>query len=213
MRAIIFDLDGTLVASVPDLHAAVNLMLAEEGQAPLGIDQVTSFVGNGLPKLSELVIQAAGLDMARHEALTSRILSHYNTENGRRTRPYDGVPALLHALHAAGHPLGICTNKPHAPALHVLEHFGWSALFGVVVGGDSLPQRKPDPVPLWHCAQILQADVESALYVGDSEVDAETAQRAGMPFALYSGGYRKTPAREMGADHVFDHFSELPALI
>ena len=206
---IIFDLDGTLIHSVPDMHAAVNALLVEESAQPLDEATVQSFVGNGLPKLVERVIGAAGLDMARHQELSDRTLAFYNRENGARTHPYPGVSELLDGLSARGAALGICTNKPEAPAHHILEHLGLARRFPVIVGGDSLEKRKPDPEPLLHTMRALGSDAAQTLYVGDSEVDAETAERAGLPFALYTRGYRKSPSEDFETILAFDHFDEL----
>lgn len=207
---IVFDLDGTLIHSAPDIHAACARMLEEEGIAPLDLATITSFVGNGLPHLVKLVIGATPLDMADHAALSQRVLDHYNAVSGELTRPYDGVLAALDALAAQGHRLGVCTNKPEAPARDILRLMGLDRL-DCVIGGDSLPQRKPDPAPLHHAFQALGEG--PALYVGDSEVDVETAHRAGVPFLLFTEGYRKTPIAELPHHASFDDFAGLSALV
>ncbi|MCB2116290.1 MAG: phosphoglycolate phosphatase [Rhodobacteraceae bacterium] len=210
MARIVFDLDGTLIDSAPDIHAAVALTLGEEGRAPLSPETILSFVGNGLPHLVGLVIGAAGLDPARHADLTARTLAHYNAVSGQRTVPYPGVAAALAALAAAGHALGICTNKPEAPARHILAFLGLGP-FDVVVGGDSLAARKPDPAPL-HAALAALAP-GPAIFVGDSEIDAETAERAGVLFLLFTEGYRKAPVADLPHAARFSDFAELPALV
>jgi phosphoglycolate phosphatase len=206
MQAIIFDLDGTLIDSAPDIRAAVNTMLQSLGEPPMPLPEVTSFIGNGLPHLVRLVMQARQIDPALHETLTKRTLAAYHTEETTLTVLYPGVRETLTALKSAGLRLGLCTNKPFAPTESILETFGLTALFDAVVGGDTLPQRKPDPAPLRHVITALKA--REVLYVGDSEVDATTAQNAGVPFALFTEGYRKTPAPELGASLVFSNFAE-----
>ena len=213
MKAVIFDLDGTLIHSVPDMHAAVNALLGEESAQPLDEATVQSFVGDGLAKLVERVMRASGLDMAFHEDLTARTLAHYNRENGSRTRPYPLVPETLAALKAKDFALGICTNKPAAPARDVLDHLGLLSHFDVVVGGDTLACRKPDPAPLLHVMSLLGATPEQALYVGDSEVDAATAQAANIDFALYTEGYRKTRIEDFDTVLAFDRFDKLAAFL
>lgn len=216
MSAIVFDLDGTLIDSAPDICAAVNLMLADQNQAPLALRTVISFIGNGLPHLVGLVIKKTGLDMAQHNALTTTVLDHYTAGNSAKTILYPGVRTVLEALHRDGHYLGLCTNKPLAPARDILDHFDLTPLFSSVVGGDSLKTRKPDPAPLLATFDALVAGhpgTRTGLYVGDSEVDAETAQRAGIPFALFSEGYRKTPVADMPHDWLFSQFSALPEIV
>ena len=208
---IVFDLDGTLVDSVPDLAAAVNVMLVGEGRAPLDIPTVTGFVGNGLPKLVERAIAHAGLEPADHDRLTAVTLAAYKADPTGRTRVYPGVEECLARLQSAGHRLGLCTNKPHAPALDVLAHFNLARHFDVVIGGDSLAVKKPDPEPL---LQALVALGEGpALFVGDSEVDAETALRAGVGFALFTEGYRRGPVEALPHRFAFSKFRELRGLI
>jgi phosphoglycolate phosphatase len=208
---IIFDLDGTLVDSAPDIHAAVSAMLAAEGHVSPDLATVTSFVGNGLPVLVSRVIAYCGLDPAQHERLTRATLSYYNAAPADLTRPYAGVVAALETLQTAGHALGLCTNKPEIPARLVLDQLGLARFFGAVVGGDSLPVAKPDPAPLHACIGLLGGG--ATIYVGDSEVDAATAQAAGVPFALFTEGYRKTAVENLAHDVAFSDFNALPPVL
>ncbi|WP_161556158.1 HAD hydrolase-like protein [Mangrovicoccus ximenensis] len=118
MIPIVFDLDGTLIDSAPDIHAAAAKMQEEAGLAPLDLPRIRSFIGNGVPVLVERIMEAHGLGSApsRHAALTARFLAHYDAAPAALTRPYAHVPEMLAELAAAGHPLGICTNKPAGPA-------------------------------------------------------------------------------------------------
>lgn len=209
--ALIFDLDGTLVDSAPDIADAANRMLAEAGVAPLELETIIGFVGAGLPKLVERVIAHVGLDPGRHGALSARMQVLYAQAPAARARLYPGLPEALHALRAQGWRLGLCTNKPEAPARAILAAFGLTDLFEVVVGGDTLVVRKPDPAPLRHGFAALGAPM-ARLYVGDSETDAETARRAGLPFLLFTEGYRKSPPEALPHAARFDDFARLPAL-
>lgn len=214
MAAIIFDLDGTLVDSVPDIHAAVNRMLADQGAPAMDIAQVRSFIGNGVPVLIAKVMAARGEnpdDTALHADREACFMRHYMAAPSDLGAPFPGVIAALDALAAAGHRLALCTNKPEAPARAILRDLDLERRLPVVIGGDSLPVRKPDPAPLLAAAAALGDG--PAIYVGDSEVDVETAQRAGMTFLLFSGGYRRTPVADLPNDGVFDTFADLPGLV
>lgn len=214
MAAIIFDLDGTLVDSVPDIHAAVNRMLADIGHVAMDMALVRSFIGNGVPALISKVMAEKGEspdDAILHAARENSFMQHYLAAPAELGGPFPGVVDALNELTAAGHQLGVCTNKPVEPARAILRDLGLANLLPVVIGGDSLSVRKPDPAPLLAAAEALRS--QPALYVGDSEVDVETALKAGVPFLLFSGGYRKTPTEELSKDGVFHAFSELPGLV
>lgn len=214
IRTVIFDLDGTLVHSAPDLHAAAAAMLAELGRATVTLEQVTGFVGDGVPMLVRRCLHATGglPDDGVRTAL-ALFSDHYGRDPTRLTRPYPGVAATLQRLAGARLALGICTNKPEAAARHVLRGMGLSGWFGAVVGGDTLAAHKPDPATVRAVLAALGADRAGALYVGDSETDAATARAAGLPFALFTGGYRKTPVQDLAPDWAFDSFDDLPGQI
>ncbi len=210
--ALIFDLDGTLIDSAPDIHAAANVVMAEQGLAPLGFDQVRGFIGNGAGILIERCLAAQGRagDAALQAAVFHRFIQVYETAV-TLTKLYPGVTAALDALAAHGYRLGLCTNKPEGATRAVLRHFDLARLFAVIIGGDTLPQRKPDPAPLLRALNDLGGG--PALFVGDSEVDRDTALAADMPFALFTQGYRKTHVTAMRADLAFaDHAELAPAV-
>jgi phosphoglycolate phosphatase len=220
VTAIVFDLDGTLIDSAPDIRAAINRTLVDEGQAPLDLPEVISFIGHGLPNLVARAMGVRDIDAGEHARLTAVTLAHYNAASNDLTQPYPAVMAALGALRKAGHVLGLCTNKPEAPARKVLAQFGMAHLFDVVVGGDSLPTRKPDPAPLRHAFAAMDAHgvqgergAQSRLYIGDSEVDAETAQAAGIPFGFFTQGYCHIPHDAVPQAWRFDHFDALPGLV
>lgn len=208
---IVFDLDGTLIDSAPDIHAAANLMLAGEGAASLDLKTVTSFIGNGLPKLVERAMRARGIAMSEHARLDKVMLDFYDRDPATLTRLYPGLDSLLPGLKAAGHRLGVCTNKPEAPTRTILDVFGITELFDVIIGGDTLPVKKPDPAPLKAAFEALGEGAR--LYVGDSEVDAECAERAGVPIALFTEGYRKVPVDELTHAYAFADFGDLAGIV
>lgn len=202
---IVFDLDGTLVDSLPDIHAAAAATLAEMGHEALNPPTIRGFIGHGVEPLVVKVMQTVG---ASDRAVWVEVFSrHYGRINGTLARPFEGVPEAMAALDAR---MALCTNKPHALAVGVVKAMGLGP-FEVVIGGDSLPQRKPDPAPLLAAAAALGEG--PLLYVGDSEVDAETAAAAGVDFALFTGGYRKAEAADLPHRLRFDHWAELPALV
>lgn len=207
--AVAFDLDGTLVDSIPDLHAAAAATLAAEGRPPLPPETIRSFVGNGLPKLVERITAASGLPAAEYPRLLTAFSARYAAAPAALTRPYPGVPEALARLRAAGCRLGLCTNKPEAMTRSILAAFGLA--FDALVCGDTFPVRKPNPLPLLETVRALGGP--PALYVGDSEVDAETAARAGLPFLLFRGGYCHVPHRTLASTAAFDDFADLPALV
>lgn len=214
MRALIFDLDGTLVDSAPDIAAAGNAVLAAEGLPPVPFAQARGFIGNGAAVFVQRMERAASAtnDPARTPRMVRAFIERYEHAHGL-TQPYDGVPETLRALAAAGHPMALCTNKPEIPARHLLAALGWSDLFPVLVGGDTVGILKPDPAPLLAAADRLGQDPASILFVGDSETDAETAARAAVPFALFTGGYRKTAVADLPHTVAFDHWSDLQRLL
>lgn len=205
--AIVFDLDGTLIDSAPDLHAACVKMLAQENAAAPSLEQVISYIGNGVPKLVERAIKDVGIPMDQHSRLVRSFMKFYNQDPATMTTLYPNLLPLLDALIKNGHRLGVCTNKPEAPARLILDMLGIEFYFDVVVGGDTLEQKKPAPEPLLHVLKLMQVD--SCLYVGDSEVDAQTADRAKLPMALFTKGYRKVPVDKLPHDFAFDDFAAL----
>lgn len=210
---LIYDLDGTLVASAPDIHDAVNRVLADLDMAALPYDTVVSFIGNGVPKLMERVMRAVEIAHTdvRHAELVTAFTAHYAANPATLSYLNKGALKTLDYLRAEGHKMAICTNKPYGLTMQVLQGLEITDYFAVVIGGDSLPVKKPDAAPLVRAMELLEQD--SCIYIGDSEVDAQTAQNAGQPFFLFTDGYRKTAAADLGADAQFDDFVNLPVLI
>ena len=211
--AVIFDLDGTLIDSAEAIARIAGRFLAEHGRAPLSVDEARGFVGNGGDVFARRMLRARGLeaDGAQGDAHVARFLALYAQAPGEENPPYPGARAMLEAL--ARLPLGLCTNKPHAPTLNILRALGWADRFACVVAGDTLPVKKPDPEPLLHAVRALGASADRTLFVGDSEVDTRTAQAAGLPYALHVRGYRRTPAEDLPALLRFDDFAALTAFV
>jgi phosphoglycolate phosphatase len=209
--AVVFDLDGTLVDTAPDLHAHLNEMLAELGRPGLALDEVRPMIGDGARMLLRRGLDESGgmpasVDL---EVLFAEFLRRYTARPLRFGATFDGVPHALQTLKAAGIKLGICTNKPQAPTDRLLAELDLARHFPVVIGGDSLPVRKPDPGHLQAVLDRLGAEPGRAVLVGDSANDVSAAAAIGMPCVLVSFGYTATPARALGAACVIDHMSEL----
>lgn len=187
-RAALFDLDGTLLDSAPDMLATVNAMRAARGVAPMILAELRPHVSKG----ARAMVGAAfgDIDEATREAWIPEFLARYRDELGRHGGPFEGVEDLLHALEDAGVPWGIVTNKPEALAALLMPILGWDARCAVLLGGDSLPARKPDPMPLLVAAERLGVDPRDCAYVGDDERDIVAARAAGMPSVVALWGYR-----------------------
>lgn len=210
MARIVFDLDGTLIDSAPDIHGIANAVLHAEGLPPISLAQARDFIGNGAEVFVARMRAARNINDSEQARLYAGFIARYDTAV-ELTEPYPGVAEALTSLRDQGHQLGICTNKPIAPTRTVLKHLGLDAFFETVWGGDSLPVHKPDPLPLNAAFEALGTGPE--VYVGDSDVDAETAQRAMVPFVLFTEGYRKQPISQMPHTRNFNHYDGLPGLI
>lgn len=214
-RAIIFDLDGTLIDSAPDLADALNSVLRSEGLREQALDDVKGMVGAGAKVLIQRGFAANGKALSESEAerLLPAFIADYRARATDKTRLMPGAQRLLTELAAAGIGLGLCTNKPEDISRQILEDFAIASLFGSIVGGDTTPAKKPDPRPLLHSLAELRCAADKALMVGDSAADAGVARAAGTGLALVTFGYSQVPVRDMGADVLVEEFDAfLPAL-
>jgi phosphoglycolate phosphatase len=209
--ALIFDLDGTLIDSVPDLHRSLNAVLAEQGRAPVSLADMRAMVGDGAAKLIERGFADTGApcEPAALPGLVERFLVHYGSGRYPMTTAFPGVVETLAALKARGCRLGVCTNKPYRPSLEILEVLGLAPFFDAVTGGDSLPVRKPDPGHLLGTLALLGASADAAVMVGDSANDVAVARAAGVPCVIVSYGYTLVPAAELGGDGLIDEFADV----
>ncbi|MFP7673300.1 phosphoglycolate phosphatase [Marivita sp. S0852] len=209
MKAIVFDLDGTLIDSLPDITFSANSLLADHGLPALDKSQVAGFVGCGVRVFMDRLIAATDLSAAQYDSLMARFMALYVNATDR-TEVFPHVHEVLQALREDGYVLGLCTNKPTAPMKAVLKAVALDGFFDVTVAGDTLGSRKPDPAPLRYVFDRLAAT--QGVYVGDSDVDAETAQRAGVAFAFFTEGIRVTSQDNIPHDVAFDDFTKLPAI-
>jgi phosphoglycolate phosphatase len=204
MRAVVFDLDGTLIDSLADIAAAVNHVLTWRGLENLPPAQVEGMIGDGAKVLLDRAFAARGRQAG--EADMAMFVEWYTMHGADETRPYPGMVAALAALREAGHPLGVCTNKPEAAAREILAALQLDRYFAVVTGGDSTAFRKPDPR---HLAATLDAlGAGDAVMVGDHFNDMAAAKGCGIPGIFAAWGYGAA-----ASDYVAQNASELAGLV
>ena len=184
----LFDLDGTLLDSAPDFVATLNRMLAECGEPAMALEALRPHVSKGARAM--LAAGFPRLDVATRDAMIPAFLEIYQQELARHGAPFDGIEAMLDAIESAGCRWGIVTNKPEYLAVQLLPLLGWQRRCAVLVGGDTLPVRKPDPLPLLHAAMQLGLSADDCVYVGDDERDILAARAARMPSIAALWGYR-----------------------
>lgn len=210
---IIFDLDGTLIDSAPDLHAATNHVLKSIGRDTVSLDQVRHMVGYGALRLIELGLEATG-DPEEYSAedLRPTFLQYYGDNITTHTTLFDGALDMMTHFKNEGIELGLCTNKPIALTEPILNNLGIRELFSAVSGGDSFDFKKPDPRHIFETARKMTGE-GPALMVGDSRPDIEAAKAANMPAIAVSFGYSQMPIQDLSPDVIIDHLSDLKGLI
>ena len=210
---ILFDLDGTLIDSAPDLVGTLNIILKRHGRTTLTISAVKKLVGNGARALLEQGFKETGAPAENLDALTVEFIETYVPNCAVLSRPFSGVIETLDTFANSGYRMAVCTNKPQAPSETILTELGLMQYFEVVVGGDFFPMRKPDPQHLLGALQLMDAPENPAIMVGDSYNDVASARNAGMPVIVVTYGYTTTPAHELGGDILVDHFSDIVTAI
>ncbi len=208
-RAILFDLDGTLIDSVPDLTAAVNAMLERFGYETVEEERVRHWVGNGARVLVRRSLENVGSDVPFGDALRT-FMQAYEARMCDRTRYYEGVHETLLALMDRGYRMGVVTNKPQRFVAPILEHLKIGEFFDAILGGDTLTEKKPHPLPLLTMAERLGAGTHECTMVGDSINDILAAKAAGMPCIAVKYGYNYgEPIEKSGPDLVVEDFRNL----
>jgi phosphoglycolate phosphatase len=213
--AIVFDLDGTLVDTAPDLLAALNVVLTAEGHEAVVPADLRHLVGHGARAMFEHALRRTGAPVSapRLSALTEQFLAFYRANIARGSRPFPGVPETLDLLAGQGAGLGICTNKAQDLTELLLSELKLTRHFPAVFGGGRTPYSKPDPRHLLEVVTALKGHASRAVLVGDSGIDVAAAHAANIPVIAMSYGYTPVPVHELGADAVADDFAALPGII
>lgn len=210
---LVFDLDGTLIDSAPDLQALLAPTLAAAGRRPLTIAETRDCIGFGMIKLVEGAFKVTGAPLApeRHDAVIAEFRARYEVAEPVHTRLYPDVPETLAAL-KPGRRLAMCTNKPARATARVLAAFDLLRFFDGISGGDSVAVHKPDPQHFWDAVSRAGGSPR-AVMIGDSETDVATGKAAAVPTVALSYGYAHQPPQSMGADRVIDRFADLVAVL
>ncbi|MEO5330640.1 MAG: phosphoglycolate phosphatase [Magnetococcus sp. YQC-5] len=217
-RALLFDLDGALVDTAPDLCRAMNHVLTRRHGITLPLDHVTHLVGHGARALLARGFWGEGAEPPNNdpdfETAVAEFLEYYRDHLVDNSRPFPDVTTTLELLAATGFAMAVVTNKPEMLARSLLDQLDLSRHFSLIVGGDTRPTRKPDPQPLLFALEHLHIPPDQGVMIGDSETDLQAARNAGMPVILLSYGYnRGKDVRDLLPDRVADRFNQLPGLL
>lgn len=209
---VVFDLDGTLVDTAPDLIHALNAILGAEGIPAIPFDIARPMIGAGIRPLLEQALAERGRfpGEAAMDALFARYIKRYQDHIADQSRPYPGLQSALDRLGAHGFTLAVCTNKYEALSLRLLDALGLTSRFAAICGQDTFAMKKPDPDSLRLTIARAGGDVSRAIMVGDSETDVSVARAAGIPVIGVDFGYTRIPMAELQPDRLIGHFDALP---
>jgi phosphoglycolate phosphatase len=212
---VVFDLDGTLVDTAPDLVTALNVILAREGIPPVDFAEARNMVGGGARAMLErgLVAEGRALPAGKVEQLVKDFISHYADHIADGSRPFPGVEAALDTFAGHGFRLAVCTNKLEWLARRLLDRLGLSQRFAAICGADTFAIAKPDPRILIGAIKRAGGDILRSVLIGDSTTDILTARAAGIPVVAVDFGYSEIPAARLDADRVASRFADVPPLV
>jgi phosphoglycolate phosphatase len=214
-RIIVFDLDGTLVDTAPDLINALNFVLAREGLPAVPLHSARNMIGAGARKLIERGLEVEGRSMSFEEVtrLTSDFIDYYAAHIADASRPFEGLEGALDDLAARGYRFAVCTNKLEWLSKRLLDRLGLSARFSAICGADTFGVSKPDPAILQQTVARAGGELSSAIMVGDAGPDIGVARRAGIPVIGVEFGYSELPIADFKPDRLIGHMRELPAAV
>jgi len=214
-RSAIFDLDGTLAHTAPDLVGAANDLMAAEGLPRIDVSIAEKTAGFGAKALIRAAFDNAkeSYDEARVDALFHPFLDRYAERIADESRLYDGAEMVLDDLARDGWLLGICTNKPEGLAIELMTRLGALERFGALLGADTLLVRKPDPAHLFETISRIGGDPATSVMIGDTDTDLKTARNAEIPCILTSFGYSHIPVARLKPDAIVDRFEQIPAAL
>jgi phosphoglycolate phosphatase len=214
-RTLVFDLDGTLVDTAPDLIAALNFVLDREGMAPLPLHKARNMIGAGARKMLErgLEVDGRAVSLSDLNRLTKDFVDYYADHIADASRPFDGLEAVLDDLQGQGFQFAVCTNKLEWLSRRLLDQLDMSKRFAAICGADTFGVAKPDPVILQQTLARAGGELSSAIMVGDAGPDVGVARRAGIPVIGVEFGYTDVPIAELKPDRLIGHFRDLPAAV
>lgn len=212
---VVFDLDGTLVDTAPDLISALNHVMAREGLAPVPLESARKMIGQGARRLIERGLEADDRQMTPAEItrLTDDFIAYYADHIADESRPFDGLIAALDTLQAQGYRFAVCTNKLEWLSKRLIDKLGLTHRFAAICGADTFGVSKPDPVILQQTVAKAGGTMSAVVMVGDAGPDVGVAQRANVPVIGVSFGYTDVPIAELKPNIVIDHFRDLPAAV
>jgi phosphoglycolate phosphatase len=214
-RTVVFDLDGTLVDTAPDLISALNFVLDREGLPPVPLLSARTMIGAGARRLVErgLELEGRSYSLKDVDRLTGDFIAYYAAHIADASRPFEGLEGALDDLGAQGYRFAVCTNKLEWLSKLLLDRLGLSSRFSAICGADTFGVAKPDPAILQQTVARAGGQLSSAIMVGDAGPDIGVARRAGIPVIGVEFGYTEVPIADLGADRLINHMSQLPAAV
>jgi phosphoglycolate phosphatase len=215
VRTVVFDLDGTLVDTAPDLISALNFVLGREGLPPVPLKSARKLIGAGVRRLLERGLEVDGRHASVEDIdrLTGDFIDYYAAHIADASRPFDGLESALDDLEAQGYGFAVCTNKLEWLSKRLLDRLGLSARFAAICGADTFGVAKPDPAILQQTVARAGGQLSSTIMVGDAGPDIGVARRAGIPVIGVEFGYTDVPIADLKPDRLIGHMSELPAAV